>query len=105
MRYTIILVPSDEGVSVSVPAMPGCVTYGRNRSEAVSRVQESIAGWIATEATQGRVPREESPALVSQSVSEALEILQEMREAGEMSAVSGYELELTTVEVPQPVAA
>ncbi|MCL6611308.1 MAG: type II toxin-antitoxin system HicB family antitoxin [Peptococcaceae bacterium] len=31
---------------VTVPALPGCVTQGKNREEALERAQEAIAGHI-----------------------------------------------------------
>lgn len=54
MRCTVILVPGDDAVSASVPAMPGCVSQGRTRAEALANARNAIAGWIATEAEQGR---------------------------------------------------
>lgn len=103
MRYTVILVPGEEAISVSVPAMPGCLSQGRTRQEARASVRDAISGWIASEADQGRSPLVESPAVVAGAVSEALAILEEMREAGEMAPRGGYELELTSVEVAAPV--
>ncbi|AGL01599.1 type II toxin-antitoxin system HicB family antitoxin [Desulfoscipio gibsoniae] len=31
---------------VTVPALPGCVTQGKNREEALERIQEAITGHI-----------------------------------------------------------
>ncbi len=31
---------------VTVPALPGCFTQGKNREEALERIQEAIAGHI-----------------------------------------------------------
>ena len=31
---------------VTVPALPGCVTQGKDRAEALERIQEAIAGHI-----------------------------------------------------------
>lgn len=48
MEYTIILEPDDDGhgFTVLVPALPGCVTQGKNREEAISRAKEAIAAYI-----------------------------------------------------------
>lgn len=48
MEYTIILEPNDEGqgFTVLVPALPGCVTQGKTRDEAISRAKEAIAAYI-----------------------------------------------------------
>ncbi len=40
MRYTIILErESDGGYVASVPALPGCVSQGDNRDEAMTNIQ------------------------------------------------------------------
>ena len=42
MRYTVVLIPDDEGIYVAyVPSLPGCVTQGRTVEEAISRAQEA----------------------------------------------------------------
>ena len=47
-RYTIVLEPNypEEGYTVRVPALPGCITYGRTREEALERAKEAIKGFI-----------------------------------------------------------
>jgi len=47
-KYTIILEPNypEEGYTVRVPALPGCITYGRNKEEAMERAKEAIEGFI-----------------------------------------------------------
>ena len=100
MRYTVILVPDGEGrIAVSVPAMPGCVSMGRSREEALARVREAMAGWLQTEADAGRQPLPNTPAVVDAGVRDALEIIEEMRLSGEVPPDRGYDLELATVEV------
>ena len=44
VEYTIILEPDDEGkgFTVLVPALPGCITQGRTREEAIDRAHEAI---------------------------------------------------------------
>ncbi len=43
LRYTIILMPEEEGgYSVEVPALPGCYTQGETREEAIAMVKEAI---------------------------------------------------------------
>ncbi|MEA1958737.1 MAG: type II toxin-antitoxin system HicB family antitoxin [Chloroflexota bacterium] len=42
MKYTIILVPEEEGYSVEVPALPGCYTQGETREEAIAMAREAI---------------------------------------------------------------
>ncbi|SRR6266508_6902616 len=106
MRYTVILVPAQgDWVSAVVPAMPGCVAQGRNRDEALANVRDAMQDWFELEAAQGRAPVEESAALVLSGVAQALETLDDMRAAGELPAGVGYGLEVTTVEMRQPIAA
>lgn len=42
LKYTVILVPEEEGYSVEVPALPGCYTQGETRDEAISMAKEAI---------------------------------------------------------------
>jgi predicted RNase H-like HicB family nuclease len=106
MRFTAILVPGDEGwVSAMVPAMPGCVSQGRTREEALDNVREAMEGWVEVEAARGGIPLQETPALLLDGVSTAIQIIDEMRAVGELNAASGYNLELATVELPQPITA
>lgn len=42
MRYTVILEQEpDGGYVVSVPALPGCVSQGDNREEALANIREA----------------------------------------------------------------
>lgn len=67
MEYTIILEPDDEGqgFTVRVPALPGCVTQGRTREEAIERAKEAIAAYIESLEADGEpVPQETHPVEV-----------------------------------------
>jgi predicted RNase H-like HicB family nuclease len=47
MRYTVILEQEQEGgYVVSVPALPGCVSQGDNRAEALMNIREAIELYI-----------------------------------------------------------
>ena len=47
MRYTVILEQEvDGGYVVSVPALPGCVSQGDSRAEALSNIREAIELYI-----------------------------------------------------------
>ena len=43
MTYTVVLEPDEEGrgYTVRVPALPGCITEGRSREEALAAVAET----------------------------------------------------------------
>ncbi|HUO14808.1 MAG TPA: type II toxin-antitoxin system HicB family antitoxin [Verrucomicrobiae bacterium] len=48
-RYNVMLRPEPEGgFTVVVPALPGCVTYGRTLNEAQEMAKDAIAGYIAS---------------------------------------------------------
>ncbi len=60
-RYTIILHPDDEqgGYTVTVPALPGCVTEGRTVEEAITMAREAIQLYIESLIEDGKpVPEE-----------------------------------------------
>ena len=63
-KYTIILEPDEKGrgYTVIVPALPGCITYGRTRQEALDRAKEAIEGYIEGLKKAGEpIPKEVTP--------------------------------------------
>ncbi len=63
-KYTVILKPNypEEGYTIRIPALPGCITYGRTREEALSRAKEAIEGFIEGLKKAGEpVPEEVTP--------------------------------------------
>jgi predicted RNase H-like HicB family nuclease len=63
-KYTIILEPNypEEGYTVRVPALPGCITYGRTKEEALERAKEAIEGFIEGLEKAGEpIPEEVTP--------------------------------------------
>jgi predicted RNase H-like HicB family nuclease len=49
MEYTVIIEPADDGTfSVYVPDLPGCVSTGRTREEAIESIREAIQGHVQT---------------------------------------------------------
>ena len=47
MRYRIVLERSEEGVSVSVPGLPGCRSQGRDEAEAIENIKDAIRDYLA----------------------------------------------------------
>lgn len=46
-RYTVVLTPDpDGGFVVSVPSLPGCITQGDTRDEALANAREAITLYI-----------------------------------------------------------
>ncbi len=58
LQYHIIFRPEPEcGFTVVVPALPGCITYGRTISEAKRMASDAIRGYIASLRKHGeRIP-------------------------------------------------
>jgi len=49
MRYTVLMNRNDEGgYTVTVPALPGCISEGADWDEALKNIEEAIAGYIET---------------------------------------------------------
>jgi predicted RNase H-like HicB family nuclease len=47
MKFRIIVEPDEEGVFVAtVPSLPGCVSQGSTRDEALRNVREAIEGYV-----------------------------------------------------------
>jgi len=43
MRFKVVLEPSDEGgYTVYVPSLPGCVSEGETKEEALANIREAI---------------------------------------------------------------
>lgn len=66
MRYTVLLDPdpAGEGYTVTVPALPGCITEGRAIDEALVNAREAIACHVEGLIVSGdEIPREEPPLI------------------------------------------
>ena len=47
MKYRVYLEQDEDGVFVATcPALPGCVSQGRTRTEAMEDIREAIEGYI-----------------------------------------------------------
>jgi predicted RNase H-like HicB family nuclease len=47
MKYKVALYRSEEGISVSVPALPGCWSEGDTEEEALANIQDAIHDYLA----------------------------------------------------------
>ncbi len=47
MKYKVVLHRSDEGITVSVPALPGCWSEGDTEEEALANIQDAIQEYLA----------------------------------------------------------
>lgn len=71
MTYTVVLQrEADGGFVVSVPVLPGCVSQGDTRQEALAHIKEAIELYIEDcQAVGDPVPREDSRDYVELRVS------------------------------------
>jgi antitoxin HicB len=47
MKYRVLIEPDEDGVYVAeAPALPGCISQGATRAEAVENVKEAIAAYV-----------------------------------------------------------
>lgn len=60
MRYKVVLHRSEEGISVSVPGLPGCWSEGNTEAEALANIQDAIQEYLAAldDQLQGAETRE-----------------------------------------------
>jgi predicted RNase H-like HicB family nuclease len=60
MKYKVALQRSDEGISVSVPGLPGCWSQGATEQEALDNIRDAIREYltVASELTRGAEVRE-----------------------------------------------
>ncbi|HZT81756.1 MAG TPA: type II toxin-antitoxin system HicB family antitoxin [Gemmataceae bacterium] len=47
MKYKVAIHRTEEGVSVSVPALPGCWSEGNTEAEALANIQDAIREHLA----------------------------------------------------------
>lgn len=47
VRYKVVLVHSEEGVSVSCPGLPGCWSQGADEREALDNIADAIREYLA----------------------------------------------------------
>jgi predicted RNase H-like HicB family nuclease len=47
MKYRVLIEQDEDGVFVAeVPSLPGCISQGKTREEAVKNIQEAIEGYL-----------------------------------------------------------
>lgn len=77
-KFKIVLLwdSEEEVFTVTVPALSGCVTYGKTREEAIERAQEAISGFI--EALEiSNIPIPQGDVEIAEVREEALRDLQQ----------------------------
>ena len=47
MKYRVLIEQDEDGVFIAeVPSLPGCLSEGQTRSEALENIKEAIAGYL-----------------------------------------------------------
>lgn len=64
-QYTAVFEPEEAGgYSVTIPALPGCVSEGETFEEALKNIKEAAELYLE-DLKEGEIPREEKPIVVS----------------------------------------
>ncbi len=67
MQYRVLIETDEDGVFVAeVPALPGCISQGQTRTEAIANIKEAIAAYVESLQKHG----EPIPPPVSEEVVE-----------------------------------
>jgi predicted RNase H-like HicB family nuclease len=67
MRYRVLLEIDEDGMFVAeVPSLPGCISQGATRTEALANIKEAIAGYLESLRKHG----EPVPPAISEEVVE-----------------------------------
>jgi predicted RNase H-like HicB family nuclease len=47
MKFRIVIQPDEDGIYVAeVPSLPGCISQGQTRTEAIENIKEAIAAYL-----------------------------------------------------------
>jgi predicted RNase H-like HicB family nuclease len=49
VKFKVVLYPSDEGIAVSAPSLPGCWSQGETRDEALENIAIAIREYLEAE--------------------------------------------------------
>ncbi len=61
LTYRIVLREEPEGgYTVTVPSLPGCVTYGKDINEAYSMAEEAIVAYLESQIKHGEMISDDS---------------------------------------------
>ena len=67
MRYRVLIEQDEDGVYVAeVPALPGCLSQGKTRGEAVDNIREAVTAYLESLKAHG----EPIPPSISEEVIE-----------------------------------
>lgn len=61
MREVVIYRGEDGYWVAECPSLPGCVSQGKTKAEAIANIREAIEGWIETAKAHNQVVPDHSP--------------------------------------------
>jgi len=68
MMFYVVLQPEEEGWTVAeCPALPGCISQGKDEKEALANIREAITAWLWAEDQKAtdELPTGQIPQLVA----------------------------------------
>jgi len=67
MKYRVVIEPDEDGVFVAAcPALPGCISQGKTRAEALANIKDAMTGYLASLKKHG----EPAPPPISEEIVE-----------------------------------
>jgi predicted RNase H-like HicB family nuclease len=67
MKYRVVIERDEDGVYVAeCPALPGCLSQGKTRSEAMANIKDAMTGYLASLKKHGELV----PPPVSEEITE-----------------------------------
>ncbi|MGD1062168.1 MAG: type II toxin-antitoxin system HicB family antitoxin [Terracidiphilus sp.] len=68
MMFHVTIEQAEDGwIVVECPALPGCVSQGRDEKEALDNIREAIKGWLWAEDQKAAssIPPQQTPVVVA----------------------------------------
>jgi len=68
MMFHVVLTPDEDGTIVAeCPALPGCVSQGKDEREALENIKEAITAWLWAEDQKAAesLPGDKTPLVVA----------------------------------------
>ena len=67
MKYRVVIEADEDGVFVAeCPALPGCISQGKTRAEALANIKDAMTGYLASLKKHG----EAAPPPISEEIVE-----------------------------------
>ena len=65
MIFHVTVEPVEDGwIMIECPALPGCISQGKDEQEALANIKEAITGWLGRRSESGEVYAQDRVSLV-----------------------------------------